>query len=559
MRPFFVLGAVALALYGAATLAGVDSPLLTRDAFIALQAVPAALILACALRTHERRFARVALGLGLCSSVVGWILLSPDATAPEPGVADIAWLGLYVGALATFVALARPWLRRAPVKLGFDAATILLAATALVIAIVVPRTTEHFGDFNALVTFAYPIADCLLLTIAVIGALVAGRQADTAWNLLAAAVAAQVLGDIAWAARAAEGTWAPAMGTNAFYPLFAWLAALAVLQKPDPRPVMPNGIRTQTAALVAAAGAIGLLAIGEWIEVPATAVVLASVAILLMIRRSAVAVGANVRTAMAAARERELVDDVRHALEHERLELYFQPLVDARTGAVRGAEALLRWQREDGGFVAPDEFLPAVERSDLIGPLTDWVLDRALAAAVRWNGPAVSINLAIANLSEPDLPERVLAALERHGLPPSGLTLELTETAELDDSPIADAVMTALDASGVRLSVDDFGTGHSSIVRLARFPIRELKIDRTFVRDMHVAPRPIVATTIEMARALGLEVVAEGIEDERTLVALRELGCDLAQGYHVSRPLPAAEFERWLAAHSAPLLSGYDW
>jgi EAL domain-containing protein (putative c-di-GMP-specific phosphodiesterase class I) len=239
-------------------------------------------------------------------------------------------------------------------------------------------------------------------------------------------------------------------------------------------------------------------------------------------------------------------------MERQELELHYQPLVDVHTSSVTGAEALLRWQR-DGVNVPPDQFLPAVERSELMASLTDYVLDRALAEAARWHAAGhslgVSVNLATANLSEPDLPARVIAALRRHGVPAAMLTLEITETAAVDDSVMADTVLSALDEAGVSLSVDDFGTGHSSIVRLARFPISEVKIDRTFVRDMHDAKRPIVATTIELAHALGLGVVAEGIEDQETLLALRELGCDLAQGYHLSRPLSPAGFTAWLATH----------
>jgi EAL domain-containing protein (putative c-di-GMP-specific phosphodiesterase class I) len=216
---------------------------------------------------------------------------------------------------------------------------------------------------------------------------------------------------------------------------------------------------------------------------------------------------------------------------------------------VVGAEALLRWRR-DGSNVPPDEFLPAVERSELMAPLTDYVLERALAEAARWHAAGhqlgLSVNLATANLSEPDLPARVNAALRRHRVPAAMLTLEITETAAVEDSVMAHSVLTALDEAGVSLSVDDFGTGHSSIVRLVRFPIGEVKIDRSFVREMHTSQRPIVATTIELAHALGLRVVAEGIEDEGTLLALRELGCDLAQGYHLSRPLSPADFRAWL-------------
>ena len=216
------------------------------------------------------------------------------------------------------------------------------------------------------------------------------------------------------------------------------------------------------------------------------------------------------RASLAAGRERELVDEVREALEAGDLDLHFQPLVDARTGAVRGAEALLRWER-----MRPDQFLPAVERSSLIGPLTDWVLDRALAASARWDGLPISVNLATANLSEPDLPARVIAALRRHGVPPAALTLEITETAAVDDSSMPDEVLAALDEAGVAISIDDFGTGHSSLARIARFPIREIKIDRSFVREMHSAKLPIVSTTIELAHALGLRVVAEGHRGRR--------------------------------------------
>ena len=285
---------------------------------------------------------------------------------------------------------------------------------------------------------------------------------------------------------------------------------------------------------------------------PAVSIVMAGFALLLAIHRTGLALAQSVRDSFAAARERELVDDVRDALAAGELELHYQPLVDARTGTVKGAEALLRWTR-DGVNVPPDTFLPAVERSDLMAPLTDYVLDRALAQAATWGGIGISVNLATANLSEPDLPARVIAALRRHGVPPSRLTLEITETAAVADSVMADHVLAALDTAGVALSVDDFGTGHSSIVRIAHFPICEVKIDRCFVREMHTSKRPIVATTIELAHALGLRVVAEGIEDQDTLLALRELGCDIAQGYHVSRPLTAAAFAGWLAVGRADL------
>ncbi len=297
--------------------------------------------------------------------------------------------------------------------------------------------------------------------------------------------------------------------------------------------------------------AVCLLSANEWVAVPAVSVVLAALGMLGAVHRTGYTLAASVRDSRSTSRERELVDEVGQALANQELELHYQPLVDARTGAVVGAEALLRWSR-DGTFMAPDRFLPAVERSELMAPLTDYVLDRALAQAAGWRAAGhpidISVNLATANLGESDLPARVIDALTRHQIPPAALTLEITETAAVEDSVVADEVLGTLDAAGVGLSVDDFGTGHSSIVRLARFPIREVKIDRSFVREMHTEKRPIVAATIALVHALGLRVVAEGIEDEATLLALRDLGCDLAQGYHLSRPLAPAVFAEWLDA-----------
>jgi EAL domain-containing protein (putative c-di-GMP-specific phosphodiesterase class I) len=517
---------------------------------IVLLATPAALIVLRAFRHRERRVAWAALGAGLGSSAFGWVVQSPTAQGPEPGLADAFWLAIYPGVLIAFAALARPWVRRAPRKLALDAATIMLATAALATAAALPVALKNTGNLTSaqqLVSFAYPAFDCILLTVALIGAAVVGWRAGSAWTLLATAIVVLVIGDTLWAMKAAAGTWSVVMGSNAIYPLVHWLAVTAVYVGRTPRMVTPGAVRTHAAALVAGVAALALLVANEWIDVPAFSAVLAGFALLGAIHRSALALAASVRESRVAARERDLVHEVRDGMTRDELDLHFQPLVDARTGAVRGAEALLRWSR-DGVNVPPDQFLPVVERSELMGPLTDHILDKALAVAATWDGLDVSVNLATANLGEPDLPARVLDALRRHGLPPSRLTLEITETAEIDDSVMAETVLAELDRLGVALSVDDFGTGHSSMIRLARFPICEVKIDRSFVREMHTSQRPIVATTIQLAHSLGLRVVAEGIEDRGTLLALRELGCDLAQGYHISRPLTAAGFAEWLAA-----------
>ena len=207
-----------------------------------------------------------------------------------------------------------------------------------------------------------------------------------------------------------------------------------------------------------------------------------------------------------------------HALAAGELDLHYQPLVDAATGAVEGAEALLRWSR-DGVNVPPDQFLPTVERSELMAP-ADRLRARPGAGRGRdaGTGSASPSTSRTANLSEPDLPARVIAALRRHDVPPA--RADARDHRDRRDRGQRDGRGTCSPSSTApasALSVDDFGTGHSSLVRLARFPICEVKIDRSFVSDMHTAKRPIVATTIELAHALGLRVVAEGIEDRGTL------------------------------------------
>jgi EAL domain-containing protein (putative c-di-GMP-specific phosphodiesterase class I) len=556
--PAISAGVLALAAYWTCLLIGVDTPLVTHWAYLVLLTLPTVLVVARAVRVRDERLAWVSLAFGLSLWTLGsiWQVLADlrGIAVVSPGPVDALWLTIYPCTLLTFAAFARPWPKRSGIALAVDVLMIMLVCGAVVTAFVLPQLTANKGQLSgaAQVVFsAYPFADCVLLTVASVGAVVAGRRAGTVWMLFTTGSVVLVGGDILWALQAAAGTWQPVMGSNAVYPLWPGLAAVAAWL---PRHRLQSargtaGIRTHAAVLVAVLAAIGLLAINEWVDVPAASVVLAALGLLGAVHRTIRTLAVSVRDSLAAARDRELVEEVRHAIDQQELELHYQPLIDTHTGVVVGAEALLRWQR-DGTNVPPDQFLPAVERSELMAPLTDYVLDRALAEAARWHAAGhqlgVSVNLATANLSEPDLPARVIAALRRHHVPANMLTLEITETAAVEDSVMADAVLAALDEAGVGLSVDDFGTGHSSIVRLARFPICEVKIDRSFVREMRNAKRPIVATTIELAHALGLRVVAEGIEDQETLLVLRELGCDLAQGYHLSRPLSPADFRAWL-------------
>jgi EAL domain-containing protein (putative c-di-GMP-specific phosphodiesterase class I) len=239
----------------------------------------------------------------------------------------------------------------------------------------------------------------------------------------------------------------------------------------------------------------------------------------------------------------------RRALDRDEIELVYQPQIEPGSRCVVGVEALVRWRR-NGALIGPDRFLPAVESSAMMTPLTDRVLDLALAQLARWRGAGIAIRLSV-NLSPTDLadnalPQRIATKLERHGVMGQSLTVEVTETAILEDTEHASLVLTALDHMGIDIAVDDFGTGHASISRLHGLPVTEVKIDRSFVSDTQPRARTYLAAMVAFGRSLGLRVVAEGVEDAETLTILTTLNCDLAQGYLISRPLEPAAMTLWL-------------
>lgn len=247
-----------------------------------------------------------------------------------------------------------------------------------------------------------------------------------------------------------------------------------------------------------------------------------------------------------------LMGDLAQAIRGDELVLHYQPKIDLRFGAVTGFEALLRWQHPRLGLLYPDRFMELAEMSDLIHPLTDRVMELALAQLRGWCDAGrhfgISINLSARNLLD-DRSVRVLRELiERYAVDPALIELELTETSLMHDPQHASELLHQLAALGVSISIDDFGTGYSSLGYLRRLPIRSLKIDRTFVRDMlpNQQDAIIVHSTIGLAHNLGLQVVAEGVEDGETLAMLMNLGCDFAQGYHVCRPMPVDGLEDWL-------------
>lgn len=256
-----------------------------------------------------------------------------------------------------------------------------------------------------------------------------------------------------------------------------------------------------------------------------------------------------------------LLGALRRALDGTELVLHYQPKADVASGRVVGLEALVRWQHPELGLVLPNDFIPLAERSGLIVPLTSWVLDESLRQLAGWRSRGydlcMAVNITVKDLCTEDFVERVRTALATHGLTPAVLQLELTESSLFADSAPARGALKQLLVDGVSLSLDDFGTGWSSLVQLRQLPVSEIKVDRSFVGRMALDPRDhaIVASVVNLGRGLGVRVVAEGVEDLVTWDLLAELGCDRVQGWALSPALPAPELERWLAERFSPYLS----
>ena len=260
----------------------------------------------------------------------------------------------------------------------------------------------------------------------------------------------------------------------------------------------------------------------------------------------------------AVNRKLTLESQLRRALDQDELFLVYQPKIDLRSGAVAGIEVLLRWHHPEHGTVSPVEFIPIAEESGLIVSIGEWVLKSAIAQSRAWHAEGVpdvtfAVNLSARQFLDTDIVATVDAAMRDARLPPGVLELELTESISIDDPARSAALMAGLRELGVTLSIDDFGTGYSSLSYLKRLPVDKLKIDRSFVLDMHQSAESLamVRAIIAMAHSLRLEVIAEGVENIAQLEALRAAECDHIQGYVFSKPLPAAECADYLRNHAA--------
>ncbi|MFO1406363.1 MAG: EAL domain-containing protein [Steroidobacteraceae bacterium] len=277
-------------------------------------------------------------------------------------------------------------------------------------------------------------------------------------------------------------------------------------------------------------------------------------------KESGVAIGIYVPGDEAEYRRRiGLLGELPGAIAADELSLHFQPKVGSHCGRVIGCEALLRWHSPRHGHIAPSEFVAYAERTGAMRLLTSWVLRSALRQLRAWEDAGhdwhVAVNLSASDLANPGLALEVVALLDETRANPARLVLEITESTVMRELANALRVMEPLRALGVRFAIDDFGTGYSSLASLQQLPVDELKIDRAFVRNLgsRASDAAIVRSIVDLAHSMSLKVVAEGVEDGAALAVLRDLDCDVIQGYHYSKPLPPAEFARWACAHDAAL------
>ena len=242
------------------------------------------------------------------------------------------------------------------------------------------------------------------------------------------------------------------------------------------------------------------------------------------------------------------------AIEAEELALYYQPMLDLQTGKLVGVEALIRWPHPELGLVMPLAFIPMAEQSGMIGEITLWALTEAVRQAGEWASKGIdlkiSVNVSIAGMMDDSLPDQLEQICLRGGVTPAMIVLELTESAAMRDPGRAENMFARFRAKGFELSLDDFGTGYSSLSHLQRLPFSSLKIDRVFVASMLIKPADaaLVVAVVSLAHALGLTCVAEGVETQEMVDFLKANGCDLAQGYHIAKPMPAAEIAAFCRA-----------
>jgi len=261
--------------------------------------------------------------------------------------------------------------------------------------------------------------------------------------------------------------------------------------------------------------------------------------------------GMDAKTSSISNELQLTASELKTAIYSNQLVVHYQPQVDIKSGALVGAEALVRWQHPNHGLIYPDLFIPLAEKKGLISGLTEQVIKQAVGQILKWKSEGlmihVSVNISAENITSLTLPEQLIDLLNHHELDASMLTLEVTESALMSELVTSLDILTRLRMKGIELSIDDFGTGYSSLSQLYRVPFTELKVDQSFVMKMQYDEdaKGIVKTCIMLGQELNMKVVAEGVEDKEIMALLSEMGCDIAQGYHIAKSMPADELVQW--------------
>ena len=548
--------------------------------------------LAAYWRSGRERSAWACMALGTAGWAVGaagWSVFRLAAhQTPLPWWSTVGYLLFLAGAGVCLVFLLTAHSPGARLRLVLDGLTVaaalfVLAWVAVLDEVYRVRSSDPISTAWSLV---YPVGDIVFVAVAVLLLVRAPVHRRPELSLLAGGLVLIAASDTAYAYFAAtEEVWGH-QETAVGWVLGFVAIGLGALSMPEADRVNADDAdgdhlvpsRTSTWLPYATVAAAAVLCTPALIEGMRPVFVGAAVAVFAVMVRQFLVIGENRRLLLEVADQApgepltgsahganpdagdvpdaaHLLGELRHAIEHGELTMFFQPKVDIRGRAIVGVEALIRWPHPRRGLLEPDRFLPLVRQHGLMRSMTAVVLELALDEAAEWYrrgvGVPVAVNVFAPAISDPALPDQILGALQARGLSPQALTVEITEDLLLDDMDRTRSVLDTLRSNGIRVAIDDFGSGYSALWYLREFPVDEIKLDKEFVAPVLTQPASaaIVRSVVTLAHALGITLVAEGVENAATAERLRQFGCDVAQGYFYSRPLPAADTVALLSAH----------
>ena len=549
--------------------------------------------LAAYWRSGRERSAWACMALGTAGWAVGaagWSVFRLAAhQTPLPWWSNVGYLLFLAGAGVCLVFLLTAHSPGARLRLVLDGLTVaaalfVLAWVAVLDEVYRVRSSDPISTAWSLV---YPVGDIVFVAVAVLLLVRAPAHRRPELSLLAGGLVLIAASDTAYAYFAAtEEVWGH-QETAVGWVLGFVAIGLGALSMPEADRVNADDAdgdhlvpsRTSTWLPYATVAAAAVLCTPALIEGMRPVFVGAAVAVFAVMVRQFLVIGENRRLLLEVADQApgepltgsahganpdaddvpdaaHLLGELRHAIEHGELTMFFQPKVDIRGRAIVGVEALIRWPHPQRGLLEPDRFLPLVRQHGLMRSMTTVVLELALDEAAEWYrrgvGVPVAVNVFAPAIGDPALPDQILGALQARGLSPQALTVEITEDLLLADMAGTRSVLNTLRSNGIRVAIDDFGSGYSALWYLREFPVDEIKLDKEFVAPVLTQPASaaIVRSVVDLAHALGITPVAEGVENAATAERLREFGCDVAQGYLYSRPLPAADTVALLSART---------